>query len=144
MDFFQPIQVKTLKQNFLTNPNFYSAYIPYQSEISQGRLELLFNYQTMIANLTNMDMANCSLLDESSACAEAVVSMFNSLSKKEKKELNPILIDENCYEQHIDVVKTRLNNLDIPYKLKNIENIENPDDYSIVLFQHRTKNGKYY
>ena len=139
--FFPTYPSETLKQNFLTNPNFYSAYIPYQSEISQGRLELLFNYQTMIANLTNMDMANCSLLDESSACAEAIVSMFNSLSKKEKKEVKPILIDENCYEQHIDVVKTRLNNLNIPYKLKNVETIKNPNDYSIVLFQHRTKNG---
>jgi len=68
--FYPSHMIECLKTNFLMNPNFYSAYIPYQSEISQGRLELLFNYQTMIANLTNMDIANCSLLDESSASAK--------------------------------------------------------------------------
>ena len=113
--FYPSHPIEHLKQNFLTNPNFYSAYIPYQSEISQGRLELLYNYQTMICNLTNMDIANCSLLDESSACAEAMLSLYSFVHKTHK---NPIVyIDSNCFDQHIEVLKTRAKSLGIEYEM---------------------------
>lgn len=118
--FYNNFPIKHLHNNFLLNPNFYSAYIPYQSEISQGRLELLYNYQTMICNLTNMDIANCSLLDESSACAEAMISLYNYVNKKQKNPV--ILIDSNCFKQHISVLKTRANSLNIEYDIFDIQN----------------------
>ena len=140
---FYPSHVnECLKNNFLTNPNFYSAYIPYQSEISQGRLELLFNYQTLIPNLTNMDVANCSLLDESSACAESIISLYNSLKKMDKNK--KVFLDCNSFEQHLNVAETRMKFLNIEYEIGHINKLLNNNkfnDYSIVLFQHRNKNG---
>ena len=142
--FYNNFPIKHLHNNFLLNPNFYSAYIPYQSEISQGRLELLYNYQTMICNLTNMDIANCSLLDESSACAEAMISLYNYVNKKQKNPV--ILIDSNCFKQHISVLKTRANSLNIEYDIFDIQNaIKNNKPFlenSIAIFHMQNRMGE--
>ena len=141
--FYNSYPINHLVQNFLLNPNFYSAYIPYQSEISQGRLELLYNYQTMICDLTNMDIANCSLLDESSACAEAMVSLYNF---KNKKNTNPsIIIDDTIFPQHKEVLKTRAKFLNLNYEFLNLESYKklhlDLEENTIAIFQTQDNNG---
>jgi glycine dehydrogenase len=95
-------------RNVLENPSWYTSYTPYQAEISQGRLEALLNYQTMIMELTGMEIANASLLDESTAAAEAMLMMFNARSRASVKAgANKFFVDEDIFLQTVDVIKTR-------------------------------------
>ncbi|MCX6327112.1 MAG: aminomethyl-transferring glycine dehydrogenase [Bacteroidia bacterium] len=101
-------------RNVLENPSWYTSYTPYQAEISQGRLEALLNFQTMIIELTGMEIANASLLDESTAAAEAMIMMFNARSRATVKAgANKFFVDGNIFPQTLDVIKTRSNPLGI-------------------------------
>ena len=97
-----------IMRNVFENPAWYTSYTPYQAEISQGRLEALLNYQTAIISLTGMEIANCSLLDEGTAVAEAMAMMFSLRSREAVKEgRNVLFVDANIFPQTLDVLLTR-------------------------------------
>jgi len=100
--------LSVITRNVLENPSWYTSYTPYQAEISQGRLEALLNFQTMIIELTGMEIANASLLDESTAAAEAMIMMFNARSRASVKAgANKFFVDNDIFPQTLDVILTR-------------------------------------
>lgn len=114
-------------RNVLENPAWYTSYTPYQAEISQGRLEALLNFQTMVSSLTAMDIANASLLDESTAAAEAMIMMYNARPRdKAKAGANLFLVDNSVFKQTKDVLITRAAPLDIDIQFVDYKLIE-PD-----------------
>ncbi len=125
-------------RNVLENPAWYTAYTPYQPEISQGRLEALLNYQTMICDLTGMDISNASLLDEGTAAAEAM-----TLAKRQaKSSSNTIIVAGDCHPQTIDCVKTRAEPLGIEVKVGFAPKLMEEGDYFAVLAQYPSTTGQ--
>lgn len=108
MGYYGTVTPSVIHRNIFENPSWYTSYTPYQAEISQGRLEALLNYQTMVSDLTGLPIANASLLDESTAAAEAMIMFYNTRSKeKESSGANVFYIDREVFPQTIDVVQTR-------------------------------------
>ncbi len=106
--YYDVAPLSVIIRNVLENPSWYTSYTPYQAEISQGRLEALLNFQTMVIELTGMQIANASLLDEATAAAEAMIMMFNARSRSAVKAgANKFFVDEDIFVQTIDVLKTR-------------------------------------
>jgi glycine dehydrogenase len=114
LGYYGTILPAVIQRNVLENPSWYTSYTPYQAEISQGRLEALLNYQTVITELTGLELANASLLDEGTAAAEAMIMMYNARSKEAVKNGNDVFFaDEKIFPQTLDVLKTRVEALGI-------------------------------
>jgi len=129
---------KVILRNLLENPAWYTAYTPYQPEISQGRLEALLNFQTMIADLTGMALANASLLDEATAAAEAM-----SLCKRMAKSKGKVFfVDQDAFPQTIDVIQTRAKPLDIEVVVGDPAKALSRSDYFGVLLQYPGCSGE--
>lgn len=125
-------------RNVLENPAWYTSYTPYQPEISQGRLEALLNFQTMVCDLTGMDMANASLLDEATAAAEAM-----TLAKRVSKSKSTcFFVDANCLPQTIAVVETRAKHLNITLHIGNPESEAETTEFFGLLLQYPGSDGR--
>jgi glycine dehydrogenase len=126
-------------RNIFENPGWYTAYTPYQAEIAQGRLEALLNYQTMVIDLTGMEIANASLLDEGTAAAEAM-HMLHSESKNTKA--TRFFVSELCFTQTIDVLKTRTEPLGVELVIGDHTKVEFDETYFGALIQYPASNGE--
>ena len=124
-------------RNVLENPSWYTAYTPYQPEISQGRLEALLNFQTMVSEITALPIANASMLDESTAAAEAMTMSFKLNSNK-----NKVILDKYLHPQTINVIKTRAEPLGIELIISEEPENEDLTDCSSVIFQYPNTEGK--
>ncbi len=127
-----------IQRNILENPAWYTAYTPYQPEISQGRLEAILNYQTMICDLTGMDISNASLLDEGTAAAEAM-----TLAQRQAKSQSKVfIVAGDCHPQTIECVKTRAEPLGIEVKVGFAPKLMEEGDYFAVLVQYPSTTGQ--
>jgi glycine dehydrogenase len=131
--YYDCITPPVIQRNVLENPGWYTQYTPYQAEISQGRLEALLNFQTMVTDLTALDIANASLLDEATACAEA---MMMSHRLKGADGRNVFFVSENCHPQNIEVVRTRGTALGIEVVVGNHEDFTFRDKVFGALVQY--------
>ena len=137
-DTFTP---SVIQRNILENPGWYTAYTPYQPEIAQGRLEALLNFQTMVCDLTKMEIANASLLDEGTSAAEAMIMMYNNRSRDQKSEnLSRFFVDSNILPQTLSVINTRAYPLGIEIVIDDLVNI-NSNDYFGCIIQYPGKDG---
>src|SRR5690625_3417982 len=103
-----------IQRNILENPGWYTAYTPYQAEIAQGRLEALLNFQTMVSDLTGLELANASLLDEGTAAAEAMTMLFSVRDREKKRaKANKFFVSEEILPQTLAILRTRSKPLDI-------------------------------
>jgi len=135
--YYGTITPPVIQRNILENPGWYTAYTPYQAEISQGRLEALLNYQTMVTDMTGLSISNASLLDESTAAAEAMVMMLRST-----KERNQLLVADDCHPQTIDVLKTRSEPIGVKLVIKPLGEFNFTEDVFGALIQYPSTDGK--
>ena len=141
MGYYDCITPKVILRNIMENPGWYTAYTPYQAEIAQGRLEALINYQTMVIDLTGMEVANASLLDEGTAAAEAIAMLYNKRPKA-KKQANTLLLDQEIFPQTLSVIQTRAEAIGITIKSCDIHNADVTDqDVFAVMVQYPNNSG---
>ncbi|HEU5291298.1 MAG TPA: aminomethyl-transferring glycine dehydrogenase [Cyclobacteriaceae bacterium] len=141
MGYYPNFTPGVILRNILENPGWYTAYTPYQAEIAQGRLEALINYQTMVMDLTGMQIANASLLDEGTAAAEAMHLLYAS-RKASKKNATKFFVDQNTFPQTIDVLKTRSTPIGVELVVGDISKLDVTDaNLFAVLVQYPDSNG---
>lgn len=134
-----------IQRNILENPGWYTAYTPYQAEIAQGRLEALLNYQTMIIDLTGMEIANASLLDESTAAAEAMALLFAVRERQQKKDnVVKFFVSDEVLPQTLSLLQTRANPLGIELIIGNHETFDFSSEFFGTLLQYPGKTGQIY
>ena len=142
MGYYETITPNVILRNVLENPGWYTAYTPYQAEIAQGRLEALINFQTVVTDLTGMEIANASLLDEGTAAAEAVSMLYGKRRGKKRKKAHTFFVSENCHPQTISVLKNRTEPLDIELKIGKLSDLDVTDPELFgVLIQYPGSDG---
>ncbi len=140
--YYDTITPAVITRNILENPGWYTSYTPYQAEISQGRLEALLNFQTMVSDLTGLPIANASLLDESTAAAESMIMFFNNRSREQvKNNVNKIFVSQGVFRQTIEVLKTRAKSLGIEMIVDFENNIQLDETFFGVILQYPDQNG---
>ncbi|MBQ4914072.1 aminomethyl-transferring glycine dehydrogenase [Maribacter sp. MMG018] len=145
LGYHESLMPSAIKRNILENPGWYTAYTPYQAEIAQGRLEALLNFQTMVSDLTGMEMANASLLDESTAAAEAMTMLYDLRSRDQKKNnVVKFFVSEEVLPQTISLLKTRALPLGIELVIGNHEEFEFGSEFYGTLLQYPGKYGQIY
>ena len=143
MGYYNTVLPGVIQRNILENPGWYTAYTPYQAEIAQGRLEALLNYQTMVTDLTGMEIANASLLDEGTSAAEAMILLYNARSRTKKKAgAMTFLVAEDCFPQTIDVLKSRAIPLGIELIIINNKDFQFTEEVFGCLVQYPAKYGE--
>ena len=143
MGYYNTILPGVIQRNILENPGWYTAYTPYQAEISQGRLEALLNFQTVVSDLTGLEIANASLLDEGTAAAEAMIMLHNARSRDAvKRGANKFFVSMRVLPHTIDVLKTRSEPLGIELVTGCADEIEFDDTFYGALVQYPNERGK--
>jgi glycine dehydrogenase len=142
LGYHQSITPSVIKRNILENPGWYTAYTPYQAEIAQGRLEALINFQTMVCELTGMDLANASLLDESTAAAEAMTMLYDLRTRDQKKqEAMSFFVSEDILPQTLSLLETRATPLGIQLEVGPIDAFTFEPHFYGAILQYPGKNG---
>ncbi len=142
LGYHQAILPAVIQRNVLENPGWYTAYTPYQAEIAQGRLEALLNFQTMVSDLTGMELANASLLDESTAAAEAMALLFAVREREQKKnEVIKFFVSEEVLPQTISLLKTRAIPLGIELVIGDHSEFDFSTEYFGAILQYPGKSG---
>lgn len=142
LGYHETILPSVIKRNILENPGWYTAYTPYQAELAQGRLEALLNYQTVITDLTGMELANASLLDESTAAAEAMTMLYDIRSRAQKKdEVLHFFVDEQVLPQTLSLLQTRSTPLGIKLVVGDLSNTKLDTNFFGALVQYPGKYG---
>jgi glycine dehydrogenase len=143
LGYYNTIVPPVILRNVFENPGWYTSYTPYQAEISQGRLEALLNFQTMIADLTGLPLANASLLDEGTAAAEAMLMFFHARPRPlVKSGANVFLVSENLFPQSIDILKIRAASKDIELVFSNPNEFEFTDSVFGCILQYPKQTGE--
>jgi len=142
MGYYGTVTPTVILRNILENPGWYTQYTPYQAEIAQGRLESLLNFQTMVIDLTGMEIANASLLDEATAAAESMHLMHAARTKKAtENNAHTLFVSEDCFPQTIELLQTRAEPLGITIKIGNISDIEWDGSIFGIVLQYPAANG---
>jgi glycine dehydrogenase len=143
MGYHPTIMPGVIQRNILENPGWYTAYTPYQAEIAQGRLEALLNFQTMVSDLTGLPIANASLLDESTAAAEAMGMFYSARSRDQvKSNANKFFVSLHCLHQTIDLLKTRAKPMGIELVIGDHREFSFSEDYFGMLLQYPAGDGE--
>ena len=143
LGYHESIVPSVIQRNILENPGWYTAYTPYQAEIAQGRLEALLNFQTMVCDLTGMELANASLLDESTAAAEAMALLFDVRERAKKKaKANKFFVSEEILPQTLSILQTRSIPIGIELVIGNHEEFDFSDDFFGAILQYPGKFGQ--
>lgn len=139
--YYNTITPSVIQRTIFENPSWYTQYTPYQAEISQGRLEALLNFQTMVSDLTGLPLANASLLDEGTAAAEAMAMAHGIKNKRAKTPISKFFVDKETYKQTIEVVRGKATPLDIEIVIGDWETAELDDTYFGGLIQYPNAKG---
>ncbi len=143
MGYYDTVTPSVILRNIFENPGWYTQYTPYQAEISQGRLEALLNFQTMVSDLTGLPVANASLLDEGTAVAEAISMTYGQKKKKNRKaEANRVLVDKHCFPQTISVIRTRAEAVGIEVDVTDAAAFELKEDVFAAVVQYPDRTGE--
>lgn len=139
--YYGTITPSVILRNIFENPGWYTQYTPYQAEISQGRLESLLNYQTMVADLTGLPISNASLLDEATAAAEAMAMIFHHINKTDVISRSKLFVDQHTFQQTIDVLITRAEPIGIEVVVGDYQTAIIDNTYFGALIQYPNSKG---
>jgi glycine dehydrogenase len=142
LGYYNCVTPAVIQRNIFENPGWYTQYTPYQAEISQGRLEALINFQTMISDLTGLQISNASLLDEGTAAAEAMTMVHRVRSRELiKRNANVFLVSDKCFPQTIDILKTRAEPIGIELKIGDIDKLNINESVFGTIIQYPDSDG---